>query len=58
MMMGGVLGISFFLLQRVIDTGTFVFDLNPVLLAWTPTLLLSISTLLLLWRAMRGGMIG
>jgi lipopolysaccharide export system permease protein len=57
-MMGLVIGIAVFLLQRVIDAGTFVFDLNPVLLAWMPTLILGTVTMLLLFRAMRGGMTG
>lgn len=57
-LMGLVLGISFFLLQRVIETGTFVFDLNPVLLAWTPTLLLGTVSLGLLYRAMYHGTSG
>jgi lipopolysaccharide export system permease protein len=57
-MMGLIIGLAIFLLQRVIETGTFVFDLNPVLLAWMPTLLLGVVTLFLLYRAMRGGMIG
>ena len=56
-MVGILLGASMILLQRVIENGTFVFDLNPVLLAWTPTLLLGTVTLALLYRAMRGGMI-
>jgi lipopolysaccharide export system permease protein len=57
-MMGLILGISIFLFQRVIETGTFVFNLNPVLLAWLPTTLLALVTMTLLYRAMRGGMIG
>ena len=51
MLMGLVLGVGFFLLQRLIESGTVVFALNPVLLAWTPTLLLATVTLTLLARA-------
>ena len=51
MLMGMVAGIGLFLLQRLIDSGTVVFDLNPVLLAWLPTALLATVTLLLLARA-------
>jgi len=51
MLMGLVAGIALFLLQRLIDSGTVVFDLNPVLLAWLPTALLATVTLLLLARA-------
>ncbi len=50
-LLGLLLGIGFFLLQRLIESGTIVFDLNPVLLAWSPTVLLATVTLLLLARA-------
>src|SRR6267154_4782583 len=51
MMLGLILGISFFLLQRLIESGTIVFDLNPVVLAWLPTALLAAVTVGLLARA-------
>jgi lipopolysaccharide export system permease protein len=51
MMLGLILGIGFFLLQRLIESGTIVFDLNPVVLAWLPTALLATVTLGLLARA-------
>jgi len=47
---GLLLGIGFFFLQRLIESGTVVFDLNPVLLAWLPTALLVTVTLGLLSR--------
>ncbi len=50
-LLGLLLGIGFFLLQRLIESGTIVFALNPVLLAWLPTVLLATVTLLLLARA-------
>jgi lipopolysaccharide export system permease protein len=50
-LMGLLLGICFFLLQRLIESGTIVFDLNPLVLAWIPTAMLGIVTLLLLARA-------
>jgi lipopolysaccharide export system permease protein len=50
-MMGLILGIAFFLLQRLIESGTIVFDLNPVVLAWMPTALMAIVSLSLLARA-------
>jgi lipopolysaccharide export system permease protein len=50
-LMGLLLGITFFTLQRFIETGTSFFNLNPVLLAWTPTALLATVTLGLLARA-------
>ncbi len=51
MMLGLVAGIALFLLQRLIESGTIVFDLNPLLLAWLPTAVLATVTLLLLARA-------
>jgi len=51
MMMGMIVGIALFLLQRFIESGTVVFQLNPVILAWLPTTLLATVTLLLLARA-------
>lgn len=50
-MMGLIVGIGLFLLQRLIESGTVVFDLNPVILAWLPTAVLATVTLLLLARA-------
>jgi lipopolysaccharide export system permease protein len=50
MLMGLIAGIALFLLQRLIESGTVVFDLNPVLLAWLPTAFLATVTLLLLAR--------
>lgn len=50
MFMGLLLGIGFFLLQRLIESGTVVFNLNPVVLAWLPTMLLVVVTLGLLAR--------
>jgi lipopolysaccharide export system permease protein len=50
-LMGLLLGIGLFLLQRLIESGTVVFNLNPVLLAWLPTALLAAVTFTLLARA-------
>lgn len=50
-LMGLLLGVCFFLLQRLIESGTVVFDLNPAVLAWIPTAALGLVTLLLLARA-------
>jgi len=50
-LVGILLGIGFFLLQQLIESGTLVFDLNPVILAWLPTTLLAVVTLGLLARA-------
>jgi lipopolysaccharide export system permease protein len=48
---GLLIGIAFFLLQRLIESGTLVFDLNPVILAWIPTGLLAVVSVGLLARA-------
>jgi lipopolysaccharide export system permease protein len=50
-MIGFMLGIAFFLLQRLIESGTIVFSLNPIVLAWVPTALLAMVSLTLLARA-------
>ncbi|HZT00931.1 MAG TPA: LPS export ABC transporter permease LptG [Steroidobacteraceae bacterium] len=50
-MLALVIGIVFFLLQRLIESGTIVFNLDPVILAWLPTALLAAVTLFLLARA-------
>ena len=49
-MLGLLIGIGFFLMQRLIESGTVVFQLNPVLLAWIPTTLLALVTFVLLAR--------
>jgi len=51
MLIGLVVGLALFLAQKLIESGTTVFDLNPVVLAWLPTALLATVTLLLLARA-------
>jgi lipopolysaccharide export system permease protein len=50
MMLGLLLGLGLFLLQRLIESGTVVFQLNPVLLAWIPTALLAFVTFVMLAR--------
>ena len=50
-MMGLMLGICFFLIQRLIESGTVVFDLNPLVLAWIPTVTMGMVTIWLLARA-------
>jgi lipopolysaccharide export system permease protein len=50
-LMGLLLGICFFLLQKLIESGTIVFALNPAVLAWIPTAAMGMVTLLLLARA-------
>jgi lipopolysaccharide export system permease protein len=50
-LMGLLLGICFFLIQRLIESGTIVFDLNPTVLAWIPTFTMGMVTVFLLARA-------
>jgi lipopolysaccharide export system permease protein len=50
-LVGLLLGVGFFLMQRLIESGAVVFSLNPVLLAWLPTLVLATISLTLLARA-------
>ncbi len=49
-MLGLLIGIGFSLLQRVVDSGTFAFELNPVALAWLPTALLGMLSVVLVAR--------
>lgn len=48
--MGFVLGIGFFSLQRTLESGAVVFGGSPMLLAWTPTLLLAAAAVFLISR--------
>jgi lipopolysaccharide export system permease protein len=50
LLLGMLLGVGFFLLRRLIESGTVVFNLNPTVLAWLPTALLAAVSLGLLAR--------
>jgi len=50
MVIGVLIGVAFFLLQRTLESGAIVFDLDPRLLAWVPTALLGVVTAGLLLR--------
>lgn len=50
LMIGLLIGVAFFLVNRVLGYSGEVFDLNPVLLAWLPTALLASAALLVLAR--------
>jgi lipopolysaccharide export system permease protein len=50
LLVGLLLGLGFFFLQRFIESGTIVFDLDPVMLAWLPTGVLLVVTMGLLAR--------
>ncbi|MBK6672071.1 MAG: LPS export ABC transporter permease LptG [Proteobacteria bacterium] len=45
------LGLGWFILQRMVESGTIAFGLNPLLLAWLPTVLLVAVLAALLARA-------
>jgi lipopolysaccharide export system permease protein len=47
---GVALGIVYVFLQRLIESGTQVFNLDPLLLAWVPTGLLALVTAMMIWR--------
>jgi lipopolysaccharide export system permease protein len=51
--LGLALGLSYFILQRMVASGTIAFGLDPVLLAWVPTLLLAAAVALLMVRLHR-----
>jgi lipopolysaccharide export system permease protein len=48
--LGLAIGLVYFFLQRTIESGTVAFSLNPLLLAWVPTLLLGLAAVVLLLR--------
>ena len=48
--LGLVIGMLYFFMQRTVESGTVVFSLNPLLLAWVPTVLLGVAALVLLQR--------
>ncbi len=50
LLLGLLLGLAFFFLQRFIESGTIVFNLDPVILAWLPTAILVVVSLGLLAR--------
>jgi lipopolysaccharide export system permease protein len=50
--LGLVLGLAWFILQRVVQSGTIALGLPPVLLAWLPTVLL-MATIALLFSRLR-----
>jgi lipopolysaccharide export system permease protein len=48
---GVMIGVAFFLFAKTIESGAAIFDLPPLLVAWSPTLLLATITLVALARA-------
>lgn len=49
--LGFVVGLLLFILQRMLESGVVVFEANPVLLAWVPTVLMGLAAFSLLARA-------
>lgn len=47
---GVLIGIAFYLLQRTLESSALVFNVNPILLAWTPLVLLLVATTVALRR--------
>ncbi len=47
---GVLIGIGFYLLQKTLESSAQVFNINPIVLAWTPLLLLVLGTTIALRR--------
>lgn len=47
---GVLIGVAFFLVQRTLESGSIVFNLDPMILAWIPTTTLALLTVILLAR--------
>jgi lipopolysaccharide export system permease protein len=50
LVIGVLIGIAFFLVQRTLESGAIVFDIEPVVLAWIPTTALALMTVMLVAR--------
>lgn len=48
--LGFVVGLMLFILQRMLESGVVVFDANPIVLAWIPTMLMGIAALTFIAR--------
>ncbi len=48
--LGLAIGMVYFFVQRTVESGTVVFSLDPLLLAWVPTLMLGSAAFVLLLR--------
>jgi lipopolysaccharide export system permease protein len=49
-LMGVLIGVAFFFIQRMLESGAVVFDASPLVLAWFPTALLAIVAIGLIAR--------
>ncbi|MGH8206239.1 MAG: LPS export ABC transporter permease LptG [Steroidobacteraceae bacterium] len=48
--MGLTLGVVYFFMQRLVESGAQVYRVDPLLLAWVPTGLLTLAAVILIWR--------
>ena len=49
-LIGVLIGLAFFLVQRMLESGAVVFNTSPIVLAWAPTLLLGAAAIILIAR--------
>ncbi len=49
-LLGVLIGVAFFFIQRTLESGAVVFDASPLVLAWFPTALLASAALILIAR--------
>jgi len=49
-LVGVLIGMTFFLVQRTLESGALVFDASPIVLAWTPTTLLAAAAIFFIAR--------
>ena len=50
LLIGVLIGVTFFFVQRVLESGAVVFNASPVVLAWLPTSVLAAAALLFIAR--------
>ncbi len=50
LVIGVLIGVAFFLVQRTLESGAIVFDVNPIVLAWIPTATLAVLAAILIAR--------
>ena len=50
LVIGVLIGVALFLVQRTLESGAIVFDINPIVLAWIPTGALALLTAILIAR--------
>jgi lipopolysaccharide export system permease protein len=49
-LVGVLIGMTFFLVQRMLESGALVFDASPIVLAWFPTVLLATAAIFFVAR--------